>query len=139
MLVEEYIESLPFRLDFQDVGRELAEINSEYGASGRGAAFIAYDDEGAAVGCVGIRAFDDETAELKRMFVRPGARGSGLGSALCAAAVAAAAELGYSRIRLDTVAEMEAAISVYEKAGFRPIAPYRENPFPSARYFELEL
>ncbi len=136
-LAREYLASLPFSLDFQDVDAELADLASTYGPpSGR--ALIARVD-GTAVGCAGIRRLTDGIAELKRMFVRPAARAHGVGRALAEAALSAARELGYERLRLDTTAEMTGAIAVYERLGFAPIAPYRHNPLPGARFFELRL
>ncbi|MHB1988691.1 MAG: GNAT family N-acetyltransferase [Acidimicrobiales bacterium] len=136
-LVREYVASLPFSLEFQDLDRELAEAGTEYGPPG-GAAYLARE-AGAAVGCLGVRDLGHGIAELKRMFVRPSARGAGLGSALCAAGIAAARELGYCRVRLDTVAEMTTAVKIYTSCGFVPIPPYRDNPLESARYYELVL
>jgi putative acetyltransferase len=137
LLVREYIASLPFVLDFQDVENELSDLPKLYGPPG-GACFLAFDDQ-APVGCVGVRRLEDGVAELKRMYVRPSARGNGHGRALCEAAIAAARDLGYAQVRLDTVAEMTTAGEIYRRAGFVPIPPYRENPLESARYYELRL
>jgi putative acetyltransferase len=137
-LVREYISSLPFSLDFQDVERELAALGEEYGPPG-GAALLALLD-GEAEGCVGVRSLEPpEVAELKRMYVRPKARGHGLGRALTNAALASARRLGYERVRLDTVAEMKEAARLYESVGFVEIGAYRHNPIPTARYYEVEL
>ncbi|MHB8244237.1 MAG: GNAT family N-acetyltransferase [Acidimicrobiales bacterium] len=140
-LVREYVASLPFTLDFQDVDQELADLARQYGPPS-GAAFLAIE-QGRPVGCVGLRRIEDNggspVAELKRMFVQPAARHKGYGVLLCAAAIKTAGELGYDRIRLDTVEEMTAAASIYRRAGFLPISPYRDNPLETARYYELEL
>ncbi len=136
-LVAEYVSSLPFALDFQDVEKELTELASIYGPPG-GAAFLAIDD-GRPVGCVAIRPLAEGGAELKRMYVVPTARAKGFGRALCEAAIEEARRLGYRFVRLDTVAEMRAAGRLYEDLGFKPIGPYCENPLPSARFYELDL
>ncbi len=136
-LVEEYLASLPFSLGFQDVAGELADLPAAYGPPG-GAAFLAIEGE-RSVGCVAIRPLGAGVAELKRMYVVPEARKRGHGRALCEAAIAQARRLGYRRLRLDTVAEMEAAAHIYRALGFRPIAPYRENPLETARFYELDL
>jgi putative acetyltransferase len=138
-LVREYLSSLPFRLDFQDVDTELAALEVQYGPPG-GAALLALA-AGAArpVGTVGLRRFAPGVAELKRMYVRPEARRRGAGTLLARCALATARALGYEAVRLDTVAEMTAAIAIYRALGFEETAPYRQNPLPSARFFELRL
>jgi GNAT superfamily N-acetyltransferase len=133
VLFHEYAASLPFALDFQDFDRELADLPGAY-APPRGALLLA---RGA--GCVGLRPIDEATCELKRLYVRPSARGTGLGRRLTEAVIAEARRLGYARMRLDTVAGMDAAQSLYERLDFREIAPYRPNPVPGARFLELEL
>jgi putative acetyltransferase len=137
-LIRAYLAALPFEIDFQDLDRELADLPVEYGPPA-GAAFVAVDGLGEAIGVVGVRRFADGDAELKRMYVEPAGRGAGVGRALAAAAVDAARALGYRRVLLDTVASMEAAIATYEALGFVEIEPYRHNPLPDARYFALDL
>jgi len=90
-------------------------------------------------GCAGIRKLDNGIAELKRMYVREGHRGKGLGQQLLDRAVDLARELKYERIRLDTLPSMKAAIRLYRKNGFREIQPYRYNPDKTALFFEMEL
>jgi putative acetyltransferase len=142
-LVVEYLASLPFPLDFQDTERELSELAEEYGPCRKGLGLLARSSEREqAVGCVGVRDLHDpsgKVGELKRMYVQPVARGKGVGRALCERAIAGARELGYEKLRLDSVAEMQAAAAIYEAAGFRQIPPYRLNPLPTARYYELTL
>ena len=132
-LFREYAASLPFALDFQGFDRELAEFPGDY-APPRGALLLA---RGA--GCVGLRPLDATTCELKRLYVRPPARGTGLGRRLAEAIVAEGRRLGYQRMRLDTVPGMAAALSLYAELGFREIPPYRTNPNPGAVFLELEL
>jgi putative acetyltransferase len=136
--VREYLDSLPFALDFQDVDHELSSLEDEYGPPG-GAAILALLGEDP-IGCVALRPFEPPlTAELKRMYVRPSSRRAGAGRALAAAALEVARRLGYGRVRLDTVAEMEEAARVYEGLGFVEISPYRHNPLPTARFYEVTL
>ncbi len=137
-LMRAYLAELPFEIDFQDVDRELAELPNEYGPPA-GAALLVRDDEDGAVGVVGVRRFDDVAGELKRMYLAPTARGTGLGQALAEVAVNAARALGHRRLLLDTVAWMTPAIAVYESLGFEEIDPYRHNPLDGARYFALDL
>ena len=132
-LFREYAASLPFTLAFQGFDDELATLPGAYAAPG-GALLLA-----PGAGCVGIRPLGEATCEMKRLYVRPSARGSGLGRALAEAAVVEARELGHARMRLDTVPGMETAQALYERLGFREIAPYRPNPVAGVRYLELQL
>lgn len=136
-LFKQYIQSLDFELTFQDVDRELSAISIEYNAPA-GVLLLVYDGD-KAIACAGVRKIDSKTAELKRMFVDPDYRGLQLGQQLLQMALAAAKQLGYSSIRLDTVPNMRSAIKLYESAGFRQIVPYRFNPIPGALFMEKEL
>ncbi|RKN75552.1 GNAT family N-acetyltransferase [Streptomyces klenkii] len=89
---------------------------------------------GDAVGCLGLRWFDRGrgTAELKRMFVRPAARGRGAAPALLAAAEAVAREWGAGRIVLDTRKDLVEAQALYARHGFVPVPRYNtveDNPY----------
>jgi len=137
VLLREYEASLGFTLEFQHFEVELAQLPGDY-APPDGALFVARVD-GETAGCVALRRFAPATCELKRLYVRPGRRGLGLGRLLTEAAIAAARELGYARMRLDTTPGMEAAQELYRSLGFREIDRYRPNPVHGASFFELEL
>jgi putative acetyltransferase len=137
VLLREYEATLAFPLEFQQFDREVAELPGAYGPP-RGALLIARQD-GAAAGCVALRPLDPGICELKRLYVRPDARGTGLGRRLAEAALAEARRLGYERIRLDTVPGMETAQSLYEQLGFGEIEPYTTNPVAGTRFLELTL
>jgi putative acetyltransferase len=133
VMLREYAAWLEIDLCFQNFEEELAGLPGEYAApSGR--LLIA---EGA--GCVALRRIDDETCEMKRLYVRPERRGSGLGSSLVRAIIEEARGIGYRRMRLDTMPKMGGAQRLYESLGFRDIAAYRYNPEAGARFLELEL
>lgn len=136
-LLVAYADSLSFSLAFQCFGDELEGLPGDYAPPGGGAWLATLS--GRAVGCVALRRFAPTTAELKRLYVAPEGRGQGLGRRLVLAALDGAAGLGYARVRLDTVGSMQAANRLYANLGFAPIAAYRHNPLPDARYFEWTL
>jgi putative acetyltransferase len=137
-LFNEYAESLGFSLCFQSFTEELAGLPWEYAApSGR---LLLASAEGVAAGCVALHKIEDEICEMKRLYVRPQFRGTGLGRRLAEEIIEQAREIGYTRMRLDTVvAVMGRAVELYRALGFCEIAPYRENPIPSALYMEKKL
>lgn len=132
-----YADALGVDLSFQGFADELDGLPGDY-APPQGTLLLAWDGA-VPVGCVAVRLFEGDIAELKRLYVSPGARGLGLGSELTRAALAFAASAGYRRIRLDTLPSMGAAQRLYERLGFHEIAAYRHNPVPGARYMELDL
>ncbi|WP_027484678.1 GNAT family N-acetyltransferase [Rhodanobacter sp. OR87] len=138
-LFAEYIAGLGVDLSFQDVGAELAQLPGKY-ALPRGVILLARDGAGAALGCVALRPWRQPgVGEIKRLYVKPAARGQALGRRLAEAAIAWAAQAGYARVLLDTLASMQAARQLYVALGFRPVAPYYDNPVPGTLYMALEL
>lgn len=134
----EYAQSLGFSLCFQSFDQELAELPGDY-APPDGRLLLALRG-GRAAGCVALHKIGDGICEMKRLYLRPELRGSGAGRALAERIIAEARSIGYRTMRLDTVAgTMDAAIALYRRLGFRPIAPYRPNPVPGALYMELTL
>ena len=133
----EYAAGLDVDLGFQDFERELRELPGEY-APPAGRLLLALETDEPA-GCVALRPFGAQVAELKRLYVRPAYRGTGLGRRLAETAVAEAREAGYERIRLDTLPSMHAARALYRSLGFVEIDAYRPNPVHETTYFELSL
>lgn len=95
--------------------------------------------DGEPLGCAGLLALDPEVGEIKRMYVRPSARGRGLGATLLQALLEQAAARGFRRVRLDTAPELQAARALYQRHGFTPIPPYRSGLLADALCFERAL
>ena len=118
---------------FSDIEAELAALPGGYDAI-----LLARDGDETA-GCVALRPLEDGACEMKRLYVRRSARGSGAGRALVKASISRARELGYAAMRLDTLPRMDAARAVYLSLGFRPIERYNDNPIEGVLFFELQL
>jgi len=127
-LFREYADGLDVDLAFQGFEQELADPLALY-------ELVLLADGG----CVALRRIDERTCEMKRLYVRETARGSGLGRRLAEAVVAEARARGYERMLLDTLPSMAAAQGLYASLGFRETEPYRHNPVPGATFLELRL
>jgi len=137
-LFKEYSAGLGIDLCFQNFQKELDELPGAY-APPTGRLLLAMT-HGEAVGCVALRKITAEICEMKRLYVRPEFRGTGLGLKLAKAIISAGRELDYRRMRLDTLpGKMERAIRMYRSLGFKEIQPYYENPVEDVTYMELEL
>jgi ribosomal protein S18 acetylase RimI-like enzyme len=137
-LFTEYAESLGFSLCFQGFDQELATLPGSY-ADPTGRLLLARID-GKLLGCVALRKLEDGVCEMKRLYVRPESRGHAIGWALVLSLLNEAPEMGYSRMRLDTVpGKMDSAISMYRALGFHTIPPYCANPVEGALFFERDL
>ena len=136
-LLREYEASLGVSLCFQGFERELAELPGEYAPPGGRLWMALRADQ--AVGCVALRRIDDETCEMKRLYLRAGFRGRGAGRLLAVAIIGEARKIGYQKMRLDTLAEMREARTLYESLGFKRIEPYYHNPMQGVIFMELKL
>lgn len=150
-LFKEYAASLSFNLCFQSFDEELVLLPGEY-APPCGTLLLGVVEEQTA-GCIALHRIGNRRAvnradrsacgdvcEMKRLFVRPAFRGSGVGRELVKAILNSAVAKGYRRMRLDTVpSEMGTAVQLYRKLGFIEIPAYRANPVPGAAYMELDL
>ncbi|HST12592.1 MAG TPA: GNAT family N-acetyltransferase [Terriglobales bacterium] len=134
----EYEKSLGIKLCFQNFDQELADLPGGYAPpSGR---LLLANYGGQLAGCVALHQLEPGICEMKRLYLRPAARGKGLGRALVETVIREARTIGYQRLRLDTIAPlMKDAVAMYRKMGFREIAPYCENPCAGALYMELDL
>jgi GNAT superfamily N-acetyltransferase len=137
VLFREYAAELGVDLCFQGFEAELEQLPDLYSAP-TGGLFIARADA-RAVGCGALRRLSDEVCEMKRVYVRAEARGTGLGRMLAERLTAKGRALGYARMRLDTLPHLTAARKLYRSMGFTEIAAYYDNPLPGVVYMELDL
>ncbi|MGD0566867.1 MAG: GNAT family N-acetyltransferase [Candidatus Sulfotelmatobacter sp.] len=134
----EYAQSLGFSLCFQNFDQELAGLPGDYAPPGGRLLLAEYDGQLAA--CVALHKLESRVCEMKRLYLRPAFRGKGLGRVLAERIIVEARQIGYQRMRLDTVEPvMKDAVAMYRKLGFKEIAPYCSNPITGALYMELEL
>ncbi len=136
-LFKEYAAGLGVDLCFQGFSQELDTLSQMYGPP-RGVLLLAEIENGLA-GCVGVRPIDAAICELKRLYVRSDYRGTGMGRLLTETALQAARDMGYSRMRLDTLPQMAAAQRLYEDLGFRDIPAYYGEPMAGQRFMEAVL
>ena len=136
-LFREYANSLGVDLQFQDFENELNRLPDKY-ALDDGRLYIAYVNDEVA-GCIGLRRFDANRCELKRLYIRPAFRHLGLGVLLSQKVITDARQIGYDKILLDTLSSMTPAMNLYKKLGFQEISAYYHNPIEEAVYFSLDL
>ena len=136
-LFREYVASLTEDISFQNIDDELAGLPGKY-ARPTGVVLIARGGDEAA-GAVAYRMVEPGVCEMKRLYVRPAWRGSGLGGELANELIEDARTQGYRTVLLDTLASMGAARALYRDLGFAPVAPYYDNPLPGVMYMALEL
>jgi ribosomal protein S18 acetylase RimI-like enzyme len=138
-LLREYEAALGVSLCFQDFEAEIAGLPGDY-APPRGVMLLARGGAGGdLIGCVALRAMPGmpERCEMKRMYVREAARGSGLGRALAVAIIEEAKGLGYRNMGLDTLPHLAAAQELYRSLGFRQTG--LGDSEPRVLLFEREL
>lgn len=125
-LFQQYAESVRNSYSLPGFDEELAGLPGDYGPP-TGRLFVAQCGR-LAVGCAALRKTGEGVCEMRRLYVRPGFRGQGVGHLLADAVLGAAREIGYERMRLDTVASMEDAVSLYHTLGFRDVPGTSEQP-----------
>ena len=133
----EYAGWIGVDLEFQGFSDEVNSLPGEY-CPPAGALLLA-EEEGAITACVALRKLEEGVCEMKRLYVAPSGRGQGLGLKLAEAIIVRACELGYEKMRLDTLESMIEARELYSSLGFKQIKPYYNNPLPGAEFYELEL
>jgi GNAT superfamily N-acetyltransferase len=138
-LFSEYAAALGFKSCFRGFDGELAGLPGRYAPPDGRLLLARLDHAPAASACGGLWRLDDGVCELRRLYVRPEARGRGVGRALALALLEEARRAGYARIRLETLPIMKEALSLYPSLGFHGIEPYGTEPLAEAIYMEKDL
>lgn len=133
----EYAEWLGVDLCFQGLQQELDGLPGDY-APPDGRLLLAFDGD-QPVGCVAVRKLGDGICEMKRLYVRPGHRGKGLGRRLAETIIEEARVIGYKKMRLDSLTSLKEAAVLYRSLGFVETPPYRFNPLQGAVFMEVNL
>jgi ribosomal protein S18 acetylase RimI-like enzyme len=136
-LFEEYQKSLGFSLCFQNFDAELAGLPGAY-APPSGRLLLAFEGD-APAGCIALKKIGEDICEMKRLWVKPAFRGTGLGRRLAEEVLREAWRVGYRRVRLDTLPSMTAAQALYLSLGFLDIPPYNDHPIEGTRFMEAIL
>jgi putative acetyltransferase len=136
-IFRQYADDLGVDLSFQDFAGELKTIDRQYNKP-KGALLLVYH-ENSVIGCAGLRALDNNTAELKRMFVQVAYRGNKIGQQILDRMIEIAKERNYQAIRLDTLQSMTPALNLYRSYGFYEIPAYRFNPIEGPVFMEKKL
>lgn len=139
-LFRAYAVSLEIDLSYQGFEAELAALPGSYAPPGGELLLARAGRGGAAVGCVAFRPFPAAGAcEMKRLYVAPGGRGTGLGRALAEAAIRAAGRAGYREMRLDTLPSMPRALALYRDLGFEEADPSHAAALPGTIFMRRLL
>lgn len=136
-IFREYVSSPSVSLEYQDYESEFATLPGKY-APPAGCLILAWQN-GQVTGCAALRPVDERVAEMKRVYVRPGHRGEGIGRQLVQHLLSSARQYGYERVCLDVLGEFTAAQSLYRTLGFRPAPAVSFNPTPGALFLGLDL
>ncbi|WP_020560418.1 GNAT family N-acetyltransferase [Thiofilum flexile] len=137
-LFREYQAFLNVDLCFKNFEEELAALPGKY-APPQGELLAAIDKNGTMLGCAAVRTLEGDTCEMKRLYVRPDARGIGLGEQLARCIIDIACTQGYTHMQLETLNSLQQAMQLYEKLGFKRITPHTANPSFEIVYWELDL
>jgi putative acetyltransferase len=136
-LFREYAAAIDIDLEYQGFEAELAALPAPY-VPPEGALLIARAGNEAA-GCVALRPLAARIGEMKRLYVRPAYRNTGLGRRLVETVIDAARRAGCSELRLDTLPRLSSALALYQRLGFKEIPPYNSSYLPGTRFYVLEL
>jgi putative acetyltransferase len=136
-VIREYVRWLDMDLSYRGFESEMASFERVFTLPS-GMFFIAEAD-GEIAGCAGLLRHTDETAEVKRLYVRERYRGRSLGEQLVSTVIKKSRLLGFSKLILDAVPQTKFAQKLYERMGFTETVPYYANPAEGTRFFEMRL
>lgn len=136
-MLQEYVTWIGLDLAFQEIEAELNGLPGDY-APPRGALLVAVEGY-RYLAMIALRPSDRAIAEMKRLYVRPEARGRGLARRLIARLCEEAKRLNYTELRLDTLPMMGEAQALYETYGFVDIDPYYETPIAGTRFMSKKI
>jgi GNAT superfamily N-acetyltransferase len=138
VMFKEYSDELNENLCFQSFNDELKDPLKKYGQP-NGAIFIAYHGDEPA-GCIALQILSEKgVCEMKRLYVRPRYRSTGIGEKLVDVLLESAKEKGYRKMVLDTLERLQPAINLYLRKGFINTSAYYANPLQNVVYMEKEL
>jgi ribosomal protein S18 acetylase RimI-like enzyme len=134
----EYVRELDEDLCFQSFDEELKNPLYKYGTPFGGLLLAYWNNE--AVGCVALQPLKEQgVCEMKRLYVQPDFRKHKIGEMLVTEIVKQAQQIGYTKMKLDTLDKLQAAIHLYKKHGFVETTSYYHNPLPGVVYMEKIL
>ena len=133
----EYADFLQVDLCFQDFEKELQTLHEVYYPPL--GCIILGKDNNQVMGCVALKPIGEGICEMKRLYVKPAARGKSLGKQLVEELINFAKKSGYKTMKLDTISSLKEAIKLYQSKGFVKTEPYVYNPLSDVLYFELTL
>ena len=136
-LFEAYAAELNVDLRFQGFAAELENLPGIYGPPA-GVLLLGRVD-GQTAGCVAVRDRGEGACEMKRLYVQPAARGTGLGRALAEESILRARALGYRKMVLDTLETLKPALALYQSLGFEKTGAYYANPLAGVVYLAVQL
>ena len=137
-LFQEYAKQIQVDLEFQNFKEEIADLAAQY-APPQGILYVVKNEKNSPIGCFAIRALEEQICELKRMYLKKEGRGKGIGKKMLYHSINAGRQLGYKKMRLDTLPTMHTAIALYKQNGFYEITPYRHNPIKGTKFLEIIL
>lgn len=136
-IFREYVQSTQADLGFQNYDTEFANLPGAY-AQPQGCVMLVRCHH-RVVGCAALRKIDTVTCELKRVYLRPDARGNRSGKRLVLTMIKQARAIGYQSMCLDVLPEFQTAQRLYENLGFTDAPPVSVNPVPGTRFMALKL